>query len=357
MKKSKLFSLLFFGGSIFFTNFFQNNKTDNYNYSSAVVRKNVDKKLNTNFSNNKNKFLNKYFDFLKKNKYVSKWQNVALFKSENNENLLFNSLNNNYVNVFNDTTKSSFSLYFLDDNFLINQNIENNYKYLINVLNTNLDLKDTKNYDENIQNFIYQSDNSFAFNGSVVSKDKSSQRQFNGVVKDKNLIIFKVDYFDFSHKKLGWLEIFGIIVFAILTLVMIVFGLYEVVGAFGVTTGAIADGAGAGAAGAEDGVILGVEGEGLVGEGEVEAGWDAHFEEAMGNFDGDSGYGSLEESEVSSNLSDYDGWSLNSDSGNSFMESENEFNLGNNNLNLDEGSFGCFDYFQDFFSGIRNWFS
>ncbi|KAF8784111.1 Chaperone protein ClpB 2 like protein [Argiope bruennichi] len=69
-----------------------------------------------------------------------------------------------------------------------------------------------------------------------------------------------------NHKKLGWLEIFGIIVFAILTLVMIVFGLYEVVGAFGVTTGAIADGAGAGAAGAEDGVILGVEGEGLAGE-------------------------------------------------------------------------------------------
>ncbi|WP_434414386.1 hypothetical protein JTY60_01700 [symbiont of Argiope bruennichi] len=242
----KKFNLLILStmGVFCFSSLNLNFEKNNLNQQNSNLKSKVKGNFNESYSKN-------YLQFLRKIKNNTIYQNVSLFHSVNNSYLLFSSVNNNYVNVFNKTTKSSFSLYFSNNNFSINDNIENNYRYLTSTLTNKLNLKDTKNYDENIQNFVYRNDNSFTFNGSVISSDQQSERSFYGIVKNKNLINFNVNYFDQNHTGLGFWAIFGIVTAAIIIVILIACGLYALAGSFSAFADAGAVGAEGGVAGAE----------------------------------------------------------------------------------------------------------
>ncbi|WP_434414387.1 hypothetical protein JTY60_01705 [symbiont of Argiope bruennichi] len=266
MKKFNLLILTTMG-LFCFSSLNLNFEKNNLNQQNSNLKSKVKGNFNESYSKN-------YLQFLRKIKNNTIYQNVSLFHSVNNSYLLFSSVNNNYVNVFNKTTKSSFSLYFSNNNFSINDNIKNNYRYLTSTLTNKLNLKDTKNYDENIQNFVYQSDDSFTFNGSVISSDQQSERSFYGIVKNKNLINFNVNYFDKNSTGLGFWAIFGIVIAAIIIVILIACGLYALAGSFSAFADAGAAGAG-GLAGAEGGF----EGAGSAGG----------FAEAEGGFAGAEG--------------------------------------------------------------------
>ncbi|WP_434414394.1 hypothetical protein JTY60_01740 [symbiont of Argiope bruennichi] len=259
MKKFNLLGAIFVGSLFVCANIYHTVESSNKNQSDVYkISNNV-----VNGVNGRSDYLNKYLIFLKKIKNNTTYQNVLLFQSVDNENLLFKNVDNNYVNVFNESTKSSFSLYFINDNFSINQNIKNNYNYLISTLNNKLNLKDTKNYDEVVQDFDYQTNNYFDFDGSVTSKDKSSQRKFNGVLRDENFINFNVNSFD-QNLSTGWgfWKIFQIVIAAIGAIIMIICGMYSLAGYLGAFSGgeALAGGASAaaGAEGAEAGSTGGI---------------------------------------------------------------------------------------------------